>query len=105
MEWHSLSSKKGYNVESYGTGSVVKLPGLGPDQSNIYSFDTTYEQMYADLLEKDPHLYPSSLWSALPLGRTLYMQALRDLVEQLSTSTGWAVQNNAIQVVAALTAR
>ena len=60
-----LSSKKGYNVESYGTGSVVKLPGLGPDQSNIYSFDTTYEQMYVDLLEKDPHLYPSSLSTAL----------------------------------------
>ena len=53
-----LFSKKGYNVESYGTGSVVTLPGLGPGQPNVYSFDTTYDHMYRDLQEKDPHLYP-----------------------------------------------
>ena len=51
-------SKKGYNVESYGTGSVVKLPGPASEQPNVYSFGTTYEFMYQDLLKKDPLLYP-----------------------------------------------
>jgi len=45
-------------VKSFGTGSVVKLPGSGPQQSNIYSFDTTYEEMFQDLIQKDPQLYP-----------------------------------------------
>ncbi len=50
-------SKKGYLVKSYGTGSVVKLPGEGPNEPNIYSFGTTYEAMYQDLYQKNPHLY------------------------------------------------
>ena len=45
-------------MESYGTGSVVKLPGASPEQPNVYEFGTTYEYMYQDLLRKDPHLYP-----------------------------------------------
>jgi RNA polymerase II subunit A C-terminal domain phosphatase SSU72 len=44
-------------VESYGTGSVVKLPGSSPDHQNVYAFGTTYEFMYQDLLRKDPVLY------------------------------------------------
>lgn len=52
------NSKKGYSVQSFGTGSVVKLPGPGPDQPNVYSFDTTYEEMYRDLSHKDFQLYP-----------------------------------------------
>lgn len=55
---HSLYSKKGFCVKSYGTGSAVKLPGSSPNQPNIYPFDTTYEQMYQDLYQKDPQLYP-----------------------------------------------
>ena len=51
-------SKKGYNVKSYGTGSVVKLPGASPSDTNVYPFGTTYEEMYQDLYKKDPHLYP-----------------------------------------------
>ncbi|KAL5491227.1 hypothetical protein EMCRGX_G016474 [Ephydatia muelleri] len=57
MEAHSILSKKGFSVKSYGTGSAVKLPGSSPNQPNIYPFDTTYEQMYQDLYQKDPHLY------------------------------------------------
>eukprot|EP00731_Ephydatia_muelleri_P015101 Em0008g821a len=56
MEAHSILSKKGFSVKSYGTGSAVKLPGSSPNQPNIYPFDTTYEQMYQDLYQKDPHL-------------------------------------------------
>ena len=54
-----FNSKKGFCVKSFGTGSVVKLPGGGPQQSNIYSFDTTYEEMFQDLVQKDPQLYPT----------------------------------------------
>ncbi len=50
-------SKKGYWVKSYGTGSVVKLPGKAANQPNVYPFGTTYESMYEDLMKKDPHLY------------------------------------------------
>lgn len=53
-----IFSKKGFDVKSYGTGSVVKLPGPGPNQPNIYEFGTTYDAMYKDLSRKDPQLYP-----------------------------------------------
>ena len=49
------SSKKGFQVKSFGTGSVIKLPGLSVDQPNVYQFGTSYEQMYQDLLEKEPN--------------------------------------------------
>jgi RNA polymerase II subunit A C-terminal domain phosphatase SSU72 len=57
MEAHNLLSKKGFDVQSYGTGSVVKLPGPASEQPNVYEFGTTYEYMYQDLLKKDPNLY------------------------------------------------
>ncbi len=56
-----LYSKKGYWVKSYGTGSVVKLPGKAANQPNVYPFGTTYEDMYQDLMKKDPHLYLACL--------------------------------------------
>jgi RNA polymerase II subunit A C-terminal domain phosphatase SSU72 len=56
-------SKRGYNVRSFGTGNQVKLPGATLDRPNIYDFNTTYDEMYRDLMRKDPELYPlSSLW-------------------------------------------
>lgn len=57
MEAHSCLSKKGFNVQSYGTGSQVKLPGPSPTAPNTYDFNTTYEEMYKDLKRKDVALY------------------------------------------------
>lgn len=51
-------SKRGFNVKSFGSGVQVKLPGPAPDRPNIYSFETTYDEMYKDLLKRDPQLYP-----------------------------------------------
>ncbi|CAG5125023.1 unnamed protein product [Candidula unifasciata] len=57
MEAHSFLSKKGFNVKSFGTGNMVKLPGPAPDKPNIYDFSITYDAMYRDLMQKDYELY------------------------------------------------
>lgn len=57
MEAHSFMSKRGIMVRSFGTGNQVKLPGPAPDRPNIYDFETTYDEMYKDLMRKDPELY------------------------------------------------
>ncbi|XP_014211708.1 RNA polymerase II subunit A C-terminal domain phosphatase SSU72 [Copidosoma floridanum] len=57
MEAHAYLSKEGFNVKSFGTGDKVKLPGNAPDRPNIYDFDTTYEEIYNDLLNKDKQYY------------------------------------------------
>ena len=48
-------------MKSYGSGNQVKLPGAAPNQPNVYSFSTTYEEMYKDLTRKDRQLYPYTL--------------------------------------------
>lgn len=61
MESHvffACFSKKGFSVRSFGTGANVKLPGSAPDRPNIYPFDVTYDEIYRDLVKKDPQLYP-----------------------------------------------
>ncbi|RWS03805.1 RNA polymerase II subunit A C-terminal domain phosphatase SSU72-like protein [Dinothrombium tinctorium] len=57
MEAHQVLCKKGFNVRSFGSGSMVKLPGPSIDKPNIYDFNVSYEQMYNDLLKKDKSLY------------------------------------------------
>lgn len=57
MEAHNILKKKGYCVESFGSGNHVKLPGAAANQPNIYEFCTTYDEMIVDLERKDKSLY------------------------------------------------
>ena len=58
MEAHLRLSLASYPVLSFGTGSLVRLPGPSITQPNVYPFNTTsYSQMYQELLAKDPRLY------------------------------------------------
>ncbi|VDK60348.1 unnamed protein product [Cylicostephanus goldi] len=38
MEAHSFMQKRGFNIESYGSGNQVKLPGTAADKPNCYEF-------------------------------------------------------------------
>ena len=57
MEAHSFLNKKGFDIESYGTGSMIKIPGESERKPNTYPFGTTYDSIYADLKSKDETLY------------------------------------------------
>jgi len=47
-----------YPVISFGTGSLVRLPGPSITQPNVYNFNSTsYAQMYDELYAKDQKLY------------------------------------------------
>uniref|UniRef100_A0A1I7X1Z3 RNA polymerase II subunit A C-terminal domain phosphatase SSU72 n=1 Tax=Heterorhabditis bacteriophora TaxID=37862 RepID=A0A1I7X1Z3_HETBA len=53
-----LRRKRGFNVESYGSGNQVKLPGTAIDKPNCYEFGkTTYDYIYTDLKNKDSAFY------------------------------------------------
>ncbi|KAI9506924.1 RNA polymerase II subunit A C-terminal domain phosphatase [Coemansia sp. RSA 1358] len=57
MEAHYQLKKQGYNIQSFGTGSQVRLPGPTPTQPNIYDFGTAYNKIYSDLKTQDRALY------------------------------------------------
>ncbi|KAF7683034.1 RNA polymerase II subunit A C-terminal domain phosphatase SSU72 [Astathelohania contejeani] len=57
METHDLLMKQGYNIRSYGTSPQIKLPGLSISTPNVYSFDTTYEEIYKDLISQNEEAY------------------------------------------------
>lgn len=57
MEAHSVLKKKGYSINSYGTNKNIKIPGPSINEPNIYPFSSTYNEIYTDLINKDPDLY------------------------------------------------
>ena len=58
MEGHLRLSLASYPVISFGTGSLIRLPGPTITQPNVYPFNvTSYAQMYSELASKDQRLY------------------------------------------------
>lgn len=59
MEAHlQLASNGHYPVLSFGTGSLVRLPGPSITQPNVYNFNvTSYDNIHNELLSKDSRLY------------------------------------------------
>ena len=58
MEAHLRLAAASYPCISFGTGSLVRLPGPTITQPNVYAFNTTsYRSMYDELSAKDPRLY------------------------------------------------
>ncbi|CAK1357804.1 RNA polymerase II subunit A C-terminal domain phosphatase ssu-72 [Cercospora beticola] len=50
-----------YPTISFGTGSLVRLPGPSISQPNVYQFNSTsYSAMYEELKEKDKRLYSAN---------------------------------------------
>jgi RNA polymerase II subunit A C-terminal domain phosphatase SSU72 len=49
MEAHVVLSNAGLSVESYGTGSQVRLPGRSAMEPRLFKFGTPYAAMYANL--------------------------------------------------------
>lgn len=46
MEAHVVLANAGLTVESYGTGTQVRLPGRSVMEPRIFKFGTPYEEMY-----------------------------------------------------------
>ncbi|WYZ44109.1 hypothetical protein EsH8_VII_000545 [Colletotrichum jinshuiense] len=58
MVSHLRLANANYPVISFGTGSLVRLPGPSITQPNVYHFNkTSYDTIFKELESKDPRLY------------------------------------------------
>jgi len=57
MEAHRCMKKRKFDVQSFGSGTQVKLPGSSANRPNVYPFDWKYADIYDDLKKKDKYLY------------------------------------------------
>lgn len=61
MEAHLRLSLASYPVISFGTGSLVRLPGPSISEPNNYKFNvTSYAQIYTELSSQNPRLYQAN---------------------------------------------
>jgi len=61
MESHLRLASANYPVISFGTGSLVRLPGPSIDQPNVYNFNkTSYDSMFKELEAQNARLYKAN---------------------------------------------
>ena len=61
MEGHLRLAAANYPVISFGTGTLVRLPGPSINQPNVYPFNiSSYDTMYKELDGKDHRLYEAN---------------------------------------------
>lgn len=69
MEAHKVLADAGFDVDSYGVGTCVRLPGPNRFEPNVYEFGTPYKAILADLRSKpakdQPHYERLGLISML----------------------------------------
>jgi RNA polymerase II subunit A C-terminal domain phosphatase SSU72 len=57
MEAHLVLQNAGLHVDSYGTGSTVRLPGKTAMEPRIFKFGTPYKDIYAQLAAIDADFF------------------------------------------------
>lgn len=71
-------------MRSFGTGTQVKLPGASASEPNVYSFETTYDEIYGDLVRKDKNMYTQNgILSMLDRNRRMKVSSANYFYQQV----------------------